>query len=178
LCQSCAKRRGIIRKYPRNGFEFSKNVYVEDIVAFMVARADADVAATLDWLDGEDFKVLKQSGGASETFGNAQVEFQRSELGVRITVDRGEWKLDVAPPGFEFLNLEYLLTAKDGEKVGVPPSEVVKPASKDLSWHQTLSGLVAWIEEEDRTEALEGAKEAWRVHVRQYWATFDPKSGR
>jgi hypothetical protein len=152
---------------------------MEDIVAFMVPRASADVVATLGWLDGENFKVIKQSGGSSETFGNAQVEFSRNALGVRITKDRDQWKLDVAPPGFEFLNLEYLLTAKDGEQAEVSPTEAAAaPPSKQTSWQQALPGLISWIEEEDRTVVLEGAKEAWRLHVRQYWATFDPSSGR
>lgn len=167
-------------RHPRNSFAFSKNDYMEDIVAFMVTRANADVVATLGWLNGEAFKVVKQSGGPSEAFGNAQVEFKRNDLGVRITRDRGEWKLDVAPPGFDFLNLEYLLTAKDGEEAAAAPSEdaSVKSSSKTISWQQNLPGLITWIEEDDRSQALEGAREAWRVHVRQYWASFDPSSGR
>jgi hypothetical protein len=153
---------------------------MEDIVAFMVSRATADVAATLGWLDGEDFKVVKQSGGSSETFGNAQVELQRNELGVRVTKDRDQWKLDVAPPGFDFLNLEYLLTAKEGETtVATAKNEpTVSGSTKAISWQATLPGLITWIEEEDRTDVLEDAKEAWRVHVRQYWSTFKPSAGQ
>lgn len=158
----------------------SKNVCMEDIVAFMVSRANADVAATLGWLDSEDFKVVQQSGGASETFGNAQVEFQRNQLGVRVTKDRDQWKLDVAPPGFEFLNLEYVLAAKEGEttNTSVTSEATVKHPTKEISWQATLPELITWIEEKDRTEDLEGAKEAWRVHVRQYWSTFKPSAGQ
>lgn len=146
----------------------------------MVSRSNADVAATLGWLAGEGFEVVNQSGGSTETFGNAQVEFKRKQLGVRITKDRDQWKLDVAPPGFEFLNLEYLLTARDAQEAdtSVPKEVSATPATKEVSWQASLPGLITWVEEEDRTTVLEGAKEAWRVHVRQYWSTFGQSSGK
>jgi hypothetical protein len=150
---------------------------VNDIATFMTTRVTADGAATLGWLEGEEFMVAKQSGGSSETFGNANVECQRKKFGMRVTNDRDQWKVDVAPPGFEFLNLEYLLSAKDGVTNASEMSEAAtKLPAKVSSCHATLPGLITWIEEEERRNVLEGAKEAWRVLVRERRSTFNPSS--
>ncbi len=140
---------------------------MDDVVAYMVTRASPDVTGTLAWLDENEFSVAKQSGGPAEPFGNAQVEFRRKDLGVRITKDRGAWVLDLAPKGCDFMNIDQLLTVKSASEH--------EPESDDKpSWTSALPRLISWIESEDRTEALEGARESWRVTVRQYWATFDP----
>ncbi|MGC1420691.1 MAG: hypothetical protein WA786_11315 [Acidimicrobiales bacterium] len=140
---------------------------MDDVVAYMATRASPDVAATLTWLDENEFSVAKQTGGSAEPFGNAQVEYRREDLGVRITKDRGEWILDLAPKGFDFMNIDQLLTVKNA-------SEHKSDSDDEANWTSALPQLISWIEAEDRTEALEGARESWRVTVRQYWASFNP----
>jgi hypothetical protein len=146
---------------------------MDDVVNFMIARATPDIATTIGWLSDNSFEVTQQSGGAGETFGNAQVEFNRSGLVVRITKDRSEWKLDVSPPGIKFMNLQYLINAK--EKTGTSPDVAQSPTpnATPISWQTTLPEVIAWIEEQDRSEVLNSASDAWRAASRQYWSTLE-----
>jgi hypothetical protein len=43
----------------------------------MIARAAPDVAATIGWMGENEVVVAQLSGGPKESFGNAQVDFQR-----------------------------------------------------------------------------------------------------
>lgn len=96
-------------------------VRVDDVVTFMLARASPDVAATLEWLAGNDFTVAKESDGSQEPFGNAVMVCRRSGLGVRITRNRGPWILDLAPPDFDFMNFNSLLAARETASPGCAP---------------------------------------------------------
>jgi hypothetical protein len=148
---------------------------VDDVVNFMIARATPDIATTIRWLGDNNFEVTQQGGGAGEAFGNAQVEFSRDGLVVRITKDRSEWKLDVAPPGLKFMNLQYLINAKEKATEPVPDGAPTSKTSA-ISWQSTLPGVIAWIEEEDRSDVLNSASDAWRVASRQYWSTLESES--
>ena len=149
---------------------------MDDIVNFMVARATSDIATTISWLGDNDFEVTQQSGGASETFGNAQVEFNRAGLVVRITKDRSEWKLDISPPGIKFMNLQYLVDAKEKTSTNAIDEGAPTPPAAPLTWHSALPEVIAWVEEEDRSELLKSASDAWRVASRQYWSTLESES--
>jgi hypothetical protein len=149
---------------------------MDDVVNFMIARSTPDVATTIGWLGENNFEVTQQSGGAGETFGNAQVEFNRGGLAVRITKDRSEWKLDVSPPGIKFMNLQYLIDAKEKAGTGDTAEGAATPSAVTVEWHATLPGVIAWVEEEDRTEILNSASDAWRVASRQYWSTLGSES--
>ena len=149
---------------------------MDNVVNFMVARATPDIATTIGWLGDNNFEVTQQSGGAGETFGNAQVEFNRGGLVVRITKDRSEWKLDVSPPGNKFMNLEYLINAKEKTSTSAIVAGAPTPRPTPISWQATLPGVIAWIEEEDRSDALNSASDAWRVASRQYWSTLESQA--
>jgi hypothetical protein len=149
---------------------------MDDVVNFMIARSTPDIATTIDWLGENNFEVTQRSGGAGETFGNAQVEFARGGLLVRITKDRSEWKLDVSPPGIKFMNLQYLIDAKEKASTGNAAEGAATPRTVTVEWHATLPGVIAWVEEEDRSEILTSASDAWRVASRQYWSTLGSES--
>jgi hypothetical protein len=146
---------------------------MDDVVNFMISRSTPDIATTIAWLGDNNFEVTQQSGGAGETFGNAQVEFNRGGLVVRITKNRSDWKLDVSAPGIKFMNLQYLIEAK--EKASESPAVGVAPTSSaaPVPWQSTLPGVIAWVEEEDRSDILNSASDAWRVASRQYWSTLE-----
>lgn len=139
----------------------------------MIARATPDVATTIGWLGDNNFEITQQSGGAGEAFGNAQVEFNRDGLVVRITKDRSEWKLDVSAPGIKFMNLQYLVNAREKTATGDVASGPTTAGSTPVSWSTTLPGVIGWIEEEDRSAVLNSASDAWRVASRQYWSTLE-----
>lgn len=146
---------------------------MDDVVKFMISRATPDVATTIGWLADNNFEVTQQSGGAGETFGNAQVEFNRRGLVVRITKDRSDWKLDVAPPGNKFMNLQYLIEAKDKASKSVVVEGAHTSGAASVTWQSALPGVIAWVEEEDRSEILNSASDAWRSASRQYWSTLE-----
>jgi hypothetical protein len=149
---------------------------MDDVVNFMISRATSDVATTIDWLGANNFEVTQQSGGAGETFGNAQVEFNRTGLVVRITKDRSDWKLDVAPPGNKFMNLQYLVGAQEKAQTSETSEATSRTKAGPLTWQSALPGVIAWVEEEDRTEVLKSTSDAWRLASRQYWSTLESES--
>jgi hypothetical protein len=146
---------------------------MDDVVSFMISRATPDVATTIGWLVDNNFEVTQQSGGAGETFGNAQVEFRRGRLVIHITKDRTDWKLDVSPPGNKFMNLQYLVEAKVKASKSAIAEGAPISGEAPLTWHSTLPGVIAWVEEEDRSDILSSASDAWRVASRQYWSTLE-----
>jgi hypothetical protein len=146
---------------------------MDDVVNFMIARATPDVATTIGWLGDNNFEITQQSGGAGEEFGNAQAEFNRNGLVIRITKNRSEWKLDVSPPGIKFMNLQYLIDAKEKASLNAVRGEAPRASTAPMSWHSTLPGVIGWIEEEDRSAILNSTSDAWRVASRQYWSTLE-----
>jgi hypothetical protein len=152
-------------------------VGVEDVREYMLARATADVATTLGWLASEDFTVVQQGGGALEAFGNAQVEFQRNQVRVRITLDRSQWVLDIAPPGSEFMHLDYLLATKgkDDATRRDPAVAVETSTAQSPPWSQALPELIEWIDVDDRTELIKDTTQAWKDAARSHWATLGPR---
>src|SRR5260221_6309402 len=77
-------------------------------------KAPVSVLGSLDWLASAGFVVVAERGGPHESFGNLLVVFERSTLAVRITRDRGQWSIELAPGRGEFVPLNVLLTARDG----------------------------------------------------------------
>ena len=60
-------------------------------------KAPVSVLGSLDWLASAGFVVVAERGGPHESFGNLLVVFERSTLAVRITRDRGQWSIELAP---------------------------------------------------------------------------------
>ena len=97
---------------------------MDDVLAYVLYEAPDDVTATTRWLSDRGFEITDQVGGRNAPFGDAQLTFRRRDLGVRVTRDRSQWSLDVAPEGVDFLPLDRILTAKDGIVPKVPQSFV------------------------------------------------------
>jgi hypothetical protein len=135
-------------------------------------KAPPDVAGSLDWLARAGFAVVHERGGPGEPFGDVLVIFERPGLAVRVTRDRGQWAIDLAPGQREFNPLHILLTAWEGgapvirgSEPGGPIPEVHPPG---VQWCGVLPGLISWLESADRAREIGEARAAWRAAVMRH----------
>jgi hypothetical protein len=139
-------------------------------------KAPQDVAESLDWLEHEGFEVVSERGGPGESFGNLLVVLERSPLAVRITRDRGQWSIELAPGRDEYAPLNVLLTAWDGRTPAPRRSQIGDPLPEVLpegvEWHVVLPGVLSWLESGDRTREISEARAAWNAVMKQWWASL------
>jgi hypothetical protein len=136
-------------------------------------HAPEDVLGCLDWLASEGFVLAGERGGRGEAFGNVQLMFERPAMAVRITRDRGQWSLWLAPDRSEFIPLNVLLTAWNGgtpaprdRPFGDPLPEVLPEGAK---WDVVVPGIVSWLDSGDRTREIRDADNAWKSAMRRWW---------
>ncbi|WP_062530095.1 hypothetical protein [Demequina rhizosphaerae] len=133
-------------------------------LADLLARqAPRDVRAAVEWLTGHGYVLAGHSGGSS--FG-AQLTFD-GEAQVVITVDRGQWFLDVAAaPGAEPHQYDLLIPALAGKpyadvfpdaRATAPDGELPEQLPPDVSWSETLPRVLAWIQGEGAAGAVADA---------------------
>ena len=72
------------------------------------SRTPTDVRGALTWLAGAGFAVRSQRGGRTESFGNVLIEWERPPMGVQVVRDRGQWLVDIAAGGGDFLGLHVV----------------------------------------------------------------------
>jgi hypothetical protein len=149
---------------------------VSSLYQWALDKAVPDVRATLEWLDQAGFTITDSRGGEHEGFGNVFLQFQRTDVGVRVTRDRGQWFFDISPPGRpDYLGLHVLLTAKeDGEPDPGPRNAALsqplaEQLPKGVSWQSVVPSLIAWLEETDRTDSIVDADRRWREAMKRYW---------
>jgi hypothetical protein len=122
-----------------------------EIDEFLSAYAPADVQDTNAWLSANGYALVDQKGDS--TFG-AQFVYE-GDTEVRITVDRSQWILDVAPSrGSKTWQYDLLLAARRGLDYGALFPETGARASGDplpeqlpagVSWRETLPDILQWV---------------------------------
>jgi len=138
-------------------------------------KALPDVRGTLEWLDQAGFTVTDSRGGEHEGFGNVFLQFQRTDMGVRNTRDRGQWFCDISPPGRpDYLGLHVLLTAKEsgepdpGHRITAFSQPLAEQLPKGVGWQSVVPSLIVWLEEADRTGSISDADHLWREAMKRY----------
>jgi hypothetical protein len=135
-------------------------------------KAPPDVADSLDWLLGEGFADVAERGGPGESFGNLFVHLRRPGMAVRGTRDRGQWSVELAPAGGEFVPLNVLLTARDGSAPVVTGFELRGPVAEVLppgvEWRVALPGIISWLESGDRAREIGEARARWRQAMKRW----------
>ena len=139
-------------------------------------KAVPDVRATLEWLDTAGFTITDSRGGEHEEFGNVLLQFQRTDVGVRISRDRGQWLCNISPPGRpDYLGLNVLLTAKEGGEPDPGPRDAAftqplpEQLPKGVSWHSVIPSLIDWLQGADRNGSISDADRRWREAMKRYW---------
>jgi hypothetical protein len=118
---------------------------------FLHTYAPADVQDTVAWLSANGYALVAQNGDS--TFGAQFVYEGDTEL--RITVDRSQWLLDVAPtPGSKMWQYDLLLAARRGLDYGalfpetgarVPGDPLPEQLPAGMSWRETLPDILPWF---------------------------------
>ena len=131
---------------------------------FLRTYAPADVQNTIAWLSANGYVLVSHEGGES-TFGAQLVYAQEAE--VRITFDRSQWFLDVAPtPGSEAWQYDLLLAARRGLDYGELFPETGSRSWTDplpdqlpegVSWRDTLPDILLWVRGEAVAELVDRA---------------------
>jgi hypothetical protein len=132
------------------------------------------VLDALDWLAHDGFLLTAERGGPGESFGNLLVEFERPPLAVRVTRDKGQWLIDVAPARGEFISLHVLITAWDGSTPAPRDRQagdsLPEALPEGVEWRVVLPAVVSWLESGDRTREIGEARAAWKAAMTRYWA--------
>src|SRR5579859_4806617 len=134
---------------------------MSEAVDYALSCATDDVAATIRWIEASGFELRSWQGGVGS--GNVQLVFERAGVGLSIVRDRGQWMMDVTPPGQKPLGLQVLLTAmRGGEAEPGPPRPLRAPLPDQLpegvSWSTEVPALTDWLESEDRTAEIKDAR--------------------
>lgn len=118
---------------------------------FLHTYAPADVQDTVAGLSANGYALAAQKGDS--TFGAQFVYEGRAE--VRITVDRSQWLLDVAPrPSSKGWQYDLLLAARRGLEYGalfpktgarVLGAPLPEQLPAGASWRETLPDILQWI---------------------------------
>lgn len=124
---------------------------LSQIGEFLRTYAPADVQHTIAWLSANGYALVAQEG--SSTFGAVFV--YKGDAEVRITVDRSQWSLDVAPtPGSKAWQYDLILAARQGLDYGAlfPQTGSMllgDPLPEQLpvgvSWRDTLPDILRWV---------------------------------
>jgi hypothetical protein len=130
---------------------------------FLHTYAPADVQDTVAWLSTNGYALVAQNGDS--TFG-AQFVYE-GDAEVRITVDRSQWFLDVAPrPGSHPWPYDLILAARQGLDYGelfpgTGPRLLGDPLPEQLpigvSWRETLPDILQWVDGETVTALVDRA---------------------
>jgi hypothetical protein len=122
-----------------------------EIDEFLSAYAPADVQHTNAWLSANGYALVAHNGDS--TFGAQFVYEEDTE--VRITVDRSQWFLDIAPrPGAKTWQYDLLLAARRGLDYGALFPETGATVLGDplpeqlpagVSWRETLPDILQWV---------------------------------
>lgn len=122
-----------------------------EVGEFLQRFAPVDVLETIAWLSANGYILSSHRG--ETTFGAEFVYVGDAE--VRITVDRSQWFLDVAPrPGAEAWQYDLLIAARTGQPYGeVFPAAGSRSVGDPLpdklpegvSWRETLPGILKWV---------------------------------
>jgi hypothetical protein len=118
---------------------------------FLHTYAPADVQDTVAWLSANGYALVAQKGDS--TFGAQFVYEGHAE--VRITVDRSQWFLDVAPgPGSKAWQYDLILAARQGLDYGALFPDTGSRLLGDplpeqlpmgVSWRETLPDILQWV---------------------------------
>jgi hypothetical protein len=105
--------------------------------------------------------------------GNLRVRFSRPGLAARVTRDRGQWSIELAPDGGEFVPLNVLLTAWD-TSVPAPREYVLEDQLPEVlpagaRWCVVVPGVMSWLESGDRTGEIGAARAAWTAAMKRWW---------
>ena len=124
---------------------------LSQIGEFLRTYAPADVQHTIAWLSANGYALVAHEGDS--TFGAVFV--YQGDAEVRITVDRSEWLLDVAPtPGSKAWQYDLLLAARRGLDYGalfpetgarLPGDPLPEQLPVGVSWRETLPDILQWV---------------------------------
>lgn len=127
---------------------------------FLRRYAPEDVRDTIGWLAANGYLLV--SHHVESTFGAKFVYAGGAE--VRITVDRSQWFLDVAPrPGAEAWQYDLLLAAHEGRDYGALFPETGARSLGDplpdqlpegVRWLEKLPDILDWMSDEDVQPAV------------------------
>lgn len=131
---------------------------------FLRRHAPSDVLNTIAWLTATGYSLVSHQG--ESTFGAQFVYGGNAE--VRITVDRSQWYLDVAPtPGAEAWQFDLLIAAHTGQ----PYAEVFPVAEtrslgdplpaqlpEGVSWRETLPDILERVRDHAVPPAVDRAR--------------------
>ena len=118
---------------------------------FLTRYAPDDVRDTIAWLATHGYTLVSRQGEG--TFGALLVYAGDAE--VRISVDRSQWCLDVAPrPGREAWDYDLLLAAHQDQEYGAlfPQNDsrswgepLPDQLPEGVSWRETLPDILEWV---------------------------------
>jgi hypothetical protein len=124
----------------------------------------------------EGFAVVAERGGPGQSFGDLAVHFRRPGMAVRVTRDRGQWSIELAPGGGEFVPLNVLMTAQDGgtpvaagSGLKGPVAEVLPPGAE---WHVVLPDVISWLESGNRAREIGEARARWATAMNRWLASL------
>jgi hypothetical protein len=132
--------------------------------AFLKQFAPNDVQDTVAWLIANGYPLVAHRG--ESTFG-AQFVYV-GDTKVLVTVDRGQWMLDVAVKPEDEWNYEVLLVAHADQpyevffpRAGARAVSTSLPAQlpEGVSWRETLPAILQWVTGDDVPVAVERARE-------------------
>lgn len=125
-----------------------------EVREFLQRFAPDDVRETITWLTANGYSLSTHRGEG--TFGAEFVYVGDAE--VRISVDRSQWTLDVAPrPGAKAWQYDVLIAARTGQPYGEVFPETGSRSVGDplpdklpegVSWRETLPGILQWVDGE------------------------------
>lgn len=125
-----------------------------DVDEFLRTHAPTDVQDTVGWLATQGYALASHEG--ESTFGATFVYAGDAE--VRITVDKSQWYLDVAPrPGAQAWAYDLLIAAREGEEYGAVFPRTGSRSWRDplpdqlpegVRWRETLPGILQWLSDE------------------------------
>jgi hypothetical protein len=134
-----------------------------EVGEFLQRFAPDDVRETIAWLIANGYTLDSHRGEG--TFGAEFVYVGDAE--VRITVDRSQWSLDVAPrPGAKSWQYDLLVAARTSRpysevfpetgsrSVGYPLADTLP---EGVSWRETLPGILQWVDGEYVQAAVDAA---------------------
>ncbi|MGW2093674.1 hypothetical protein [Promicromonospora sukumoe] len=136
----------------------------QQVDEFLRTNAPEDVQDTVAWLMSSGYVLVSQHG--TNTFGAGFV-FE-GDLAVQIIVDRSQWWIDVATSSAaKFWHYDLLLAAQSGQEYGqrfpeddarTSDKPLLRQLPEDVSWRETLPGILRWIQESDVTESIAEAR--------------------
>lgn len=128
-------------------------------------QAPRDVRDCLDWLVEGEFALAGERGGPDESAANVQLTFERSQLTVQITRDRGQWMMNIDPGHGKFVPLHILLTAWDGTVPAIrarnPVEQLPEVLPEGVAWRTVAPAIIAWLESGNRDREIGEAGAAW-----------------